>query len=353
MINTIVIIMMLGLFANMSAAVEPVGQEVETFYGSSDSSAAFKVDDGRFVVADDENNILRVYDVDKPGLPVQTITSLQQFLSDVDDLEADIEASAVVGDMVYFIGSHGRNKNGKLRPAREVFCAAKFGVSDSGEVKLEFVGRPYRRLLYDLVNSSIGIELGLAKVVRFDDPSKKSLAPKKGGVNIEGMTAGADGSLYIGFRNPLFDGKALVVKLLNPRAAVLAGEVCRFEGPMLLELGERGIRSLEYDLGAKLCYIVAGEKGAENNFSVYKWDGKSDPVEAIKIGAGDKFNPEAAFLRGGKLCLLSDDGAMPVKVSSPDECVPGEMQADGMCANKSLVDQNAKTFRMKLYLPGR
>ena len=225
-----------------------------------------------------------------------------------------------------------------------------------GGVKLDFVGSPYHRLLHDLVSSSIGKQLGLEKVVRFDDPSKKSLAPKKDGINIEGLAAAADGTLYIGFRNPLFGGKALIVRLTNPRDVLLSGDSCKFEGPILLDLDKRGIRSLEYDATAGVCYIVAGEKDSENNFSVYKWngDGESRPAEIIKIESENNFNPEAMFLHGNKLYLLSDDGAMPVKVGSPEECVGGEMLPDGMCPNKYLADQGAKTFRMKSYdVPAR
>ena len=346
-----IIIITLAFGVNMSASIVHGEQEVLTFQGSSDSSAAFGVGDNRYVVADDENNILRVYDIDKPDLPVQTMTDMQQFLSDVDDSEADIEASAIIGDTVFWIGSHGRNKKGKLRPARQVFCAAKIDVSKNGEVKFEFMGRPYRRLLHDLVASSIGRELNLARVVRFDDPEKKSLAPKKDGINIEGMTAGPAGSLYIGFRNPLFDSKALVVKLLNPQDVVQGNAACKFEGPILLDLNKRGIRSMEYDAAAEVCYIIAGEKDSENDFSVYSWtlDGKGMPDEILNIDSKDNFNSEAMFVRAGKLYLLSDDGAMPVKVSSPAECVVGEMLPDGTCPNKYLVDQNAKTFRMKVY----
>ena len=350
MFNTIILILTLVCIANISTAFA-ITQEAITFHGSSDSSAAFAIDGSRFVVADDENNILRVYDEGKPSLPVQTIDSLQKFLADVADAEADIEASAVIGDTVYWIGSHGRNKKGKLRLARHVICAAKFEVADSGELKFNFIGKPYRRLLHDLVGCSFADELSLGKIAKLDDSSEKSLAPKKDGVNIEGMTAGSDGALYIGFRNPLFDGKALVVKLMNPYEVVSAGQRCRFEGPILLDLKERGIRSMEYDRKSELCYIIAGEKDSENDFSVYSWQPKSDSklIEVVRISPENRFNPEAAFIRGDKLYLLSDDGAMPVKVGSPAECVPGEMQADGTCANKHLADQDAKTFRLKVY----
>ncbi|HEY5818827.1 MAG TPA: hypothetical protein VIU14_10590 [Mesorhizobium sp.] len=70
------------------------------------------------------------------------------------------------------------------------------------------------------------------------------LAPEApGGLNIEGLSAGAAGELLIGFRNPVPEGKAIVVPFENP-AAVVENESARFGAPILLDLGGRVFEAL-------------------------------------------------------------------------------------------------------------
>lgn len=66
--------------------------------GSADSSAAVDVGDGYALVADDETNVLRLYDRSRSGAPVKT-WDLGPALG--IKKEADMEAAARVGDTVY------------------------------------------------------------------------------------------------------------------------------------------------------------------------------------------------------------------------------------------------------------
>ncbi|MBN2841767.1 MAG: DUF3616 domain-containing protein, partial [Sedimentisphaerales bacterium] len=222
------------------------------------------------------------------------------------------------------------------------------------EIKLTPSARPYRRLLEDLISSETGRKYGLADIIQLDKNSDKKLAPKADGINIEGMTAGPDNSLFIGLRNPLFAGKALVVQLLNPDQVAAGKQPCRFGQSALLDLAGRGIRAMEYHPESRQYYIIAGEKSAENRFSLYSWSGDSsiEPRELLQLDSSDKFNPEALFFKDGYIYLLSDDGAMKVSVNSPADCLPGEYK-NGTCENKSLIDDSKKTFRMqKIAIPG-
>ncbi len=326
-----------------------MGSEMDfvIYRGACDSSAAFYAGGDRFVAADDENNRLRVFNSIKPGGPEAVLSEVAKFLaSGGEEIEADIEGSAVIGDLVFWTGSHGRNKNGKLRPGRQVFFATRF-ESDSSGFRVRPFGRVYHRLLEDMIDSDLLKEYDLADIIRLDDPEKKKLAPKKDGINIEALAASPEGQLYIGLRNPLFnDDKALVIKLDNPKAMVETGVRAKIGGVYELDLAGRGIRAMEYDSVRKHYYIIAGEKGAENRFSIYSWDGVGKAVELMPLTEGEKFNPEAMFIRDDELYLLSDDGAVEVKVDSAAECVAGEMLANGNCPNKYLIDESKRTFRM-------
>ena len=91
--------------------------------GMCDASAVVPLDDDLFVAADDEDNYLRVYSRHRGGPPVYQ-TSVSRFLGfKTPKGETDIEGAARLGDLVYWITSHGRNTRGKEQPRRQRFFA--------------------------------------------------------------------------------------------------------------------------------------------------------------------------------------------------------------------------------------
>ncbi|GAI56453.1 unnamed protein product, partial [marine sediment metagenome] len=103
-------------------------EEVLIYYGMSDASAAVAVSEKMFAVADDEDNVLRVYKTTPPSLPVFSY-DLTSFLGiEPGHPEADIEGATMLDDTIYWITSHGRNTDGKMRPNRYRFFAVKVKV---------------------------------------------------------------------------------------------------------------------------------------------------------------------------------------------------------------------------------
>ncbi|WFU44156.1 DUF3616 domain-containing protein [Bradyrhizobium sp. CB82] len=108
-----------------------------------DASAAVAISADMFIVANDEDNLLRDYRRGEPK--VAQAFSLDQFLRPApDEPEADIEGAARIDDRIYLVTSHGQNKNGKNRPSRHRLFATTVAVQD-GEVTLTPVGTPYKR----------------------------------------------------------------------------------------------------------------------------------------------------------------------------------------------------------------
>src|SRR5690606_28821785 len=141
----------------------------------------------------------------------------------------------------------------------------------SGRAKFEVVGEPYRRLLEDLIAAPVLRPYGLAEA------SAAGRAPKdEGGFNIEGLAATPEGHLLIGLRNPVPQGRALVVPLLNP-AEIIRGQRARLGEPALLDLAGRGIRDL-VGVGREY-FILAGEPGDNDRSSLstqlFRWAGDS------------------------------------------------------------------------------
>jgi len=345
----------LAVCANIAPA-----EEVLVYSGTSDASAAVAVTKDTFIVADDENNVLRAYKIDnavsgrsRTGTPPVFSYDTTAFLRiDPEHPEADIEGATMIGQRIYWIGSHGRNKDGKMRPNRYRFFATTIKV-ENGSVAIRPVGEPCKTLVHRLLTTETMRHLGLDEAARFDaDLSKRErekLAPKEEGLNIEALCASADGNiLYIGFRNPRPHGKALAVPLKNAAAVIERQELPIFGEPILWDLATCGIRSMEYSHFHKEYFIIAGSFNESRKFALYRWSGKKE-VEPVLVRqlSQNGFTPEAlfTFLNSNKFFVLSDDGTLEIKVNGAWECMEGEYREDGTCLNKYLINPDKKTFR--------
>jgi hypothetical protein len=281
-----------------------------------DASAAVPVGPTMFVVANDEDNRLRVYRRDTPGAPVPVYrkkhpgkpvssVDLSSFLKvDPKHPESDIEGATRVEDRVYWITSHGTNRNGKPRPNRQRLFATEVKVSGE-KITIAPVGKPYRDLLKDLTASP------WLKEYKLDDAAKKP-PEQEGGLNIEGLSATPQGSLLIAFRNPTPDGKALLIPLENPKQ-VVDGKAAKVGKPISLSLGGLGIRSIEYFQAKGKYLIVAGPHGDEGDFHLYQWSGppseEAEPIEGVNFRG---LHPEALIIypeEKTRVQVLSDDGS--------------------------------------------
>jgi hypothetical protein len=276
-------------------------QQTISYPGMCDASAAVAINDKLFVVANDEDNVLRVYRRGEPGAPQQT--DLSRFLEvSAEHQEADIEGAARVGDTIYWIGSHGQNSKGKKRPNRHRFFATKVTIN-GGKVDLKPEGQPYKELRSDLIDAPELQKYGLREAA--------TLAPEDdGGFNIEGLAAKPDGTMLIGFRNPLYRGKSIVVPLINPEE-VINGRKAKFGSPSELDLGRRGIRSIEYSEARKLYLIVAGPADGAGSFALFTWSGTGDHVDHVPDVSFSGLRPESMFVYPGEpkaIEFLSDDG---------------------------------------------
>jgi len=340
------------------AVEEQQERKVLVYHGASDASAAVAVGDDMFLMADDENNILRVYKMDG-GSPVYSYDVSEFLQIEQDHPEADIEGATKIGGRIYWITSHGRNKDGKPRPNRYRFFATDVEVKD-GKIAIQPAGKPCKTLVRTMLAVRALRDLGLHKAAGLglaDLPKKEleRLAPKNEGLNIEGLCASSDGkTLYIGFRNPRPTNKstrracALVVPLNNPAQVIENGDTPVLGEPMLWDLNGLGIRSMEYSAFHRVYFVVAGSHDESPEFALCRWSGKSqEQPQQVKQLSLSNFGPEALipFSSSERLLLLSDDGTLPVSVADKSQCAEGEFNDDGTCPNKSLLDPNRKTFR--------
>jgi hypothetical protein len=197
------------------------------------------------------------------------------------------------------MGSHGRNKNGKVRPNRCRLFATDFKV-ENGVPALALAGKPCKILLEALCQDP--------RLARFELMKAASRTPKDpDALNIEGLSATPQGRLLIGFRNHIPRGKALLVPLLNPNETI-AGKAPLFGDPIELDLGGLGVRDLEWT--GKSFFIIAGSFEGGHKSKLYRWNGLGSNPELLVVKHLGDYNPEAIIMypQTDDLQILSDDG---------------------------------------------
>ncbi len=336
---------MLALTLLLSAAlgatpVEPAAppdpaRPLVTFEGTCDASGAVELSDGRFLVGDDENNVLRVYDSHQGGRPVRTF-DLSPALGlppgkKQQSPETDIEAATAIPPLAFWLTSHGRRSSGQADANRLRFFATR-QAADGQALQLE--GKPYTRLLDDLLAAPRLQAYGLAEAA--------GRAPKQeGGFNLEGMTVREDGkSFLIGFRNPRPENKALAVTLLNP-VEMVNGEPAKLGPVVLLDLGGQGIRSMTRWRGRYL--IIGGSPSGNEGSRLFVWDGTAEKPTPVEGADFTGLNPEAfvSYENEDKILVLSDDGTHKI---DGVECKrlkdPTRKRFRGVWGSPSDKDQN-------------
>lgn len=291
------------------------------FYCSSDASAAVALDEKRFIMADDEINMLQVFDWDRPGSDPNVETDISAALTlDIQHPEADLEGATWFNGRVFWITSHGRSKNGDYWKSRYNFFATT--IDPNGTATVDGV---YTNLIDDLIQYDKIWNLGLQAAIgttgdHIDEGTIPALAPKVDGLNIEGLCTTADGNkMFIGFRNPRPGGMALIIPLSNPEEVVLDGATPILEEPNLIDLNGLGIRSIEYSDSFGEYLIVAGSHKSGNNEPVqYLYNYDFEIHDRDKLATFTDITPEAIFQfpQANEINLLSDDGTRIIETSS-------------------------------------
>jgi hypothetical protein len=287
------------------------------FTGSADASAAVEVGGGYAVVADDESNVLRLYDRSRSGAPVRT----WDFSSQLGvTKEVDIEAGTLVGDTIYWTGSLGNNKDGEYKAPRNTVFTTTLTGSGAG-TQLAY-GRSYNKLRDDLVSwdAANGNRYGFAA------GTATGQAPKQiDGFNVEGLefAPGSTTTAYLGFRAPLAPalpgGKALLVPVTNVDKVLSSGARAVFGAGVELDLGGLSVRDIKKSAAGQYL-ILAGSWAADDNsdpYALYQWDGVPGhaPVKRADLPTTDPGGWEAIVevpdlsVPGVRVQLITDSGS--------------------------------------------
>ena len=261
--------------------------------GCCDGSAGVALDANHFLVANDEDSVLRVYSRHGSPRPLASV-DFRKFLNlGKQNAESDIEGLARIDSTIYAIGSHSRSKDGKKRKERRQFFALRYSWQD-GEIRLRPHGQAYNKLTEAFAESSILREADFRRAERKDD------------LNIEGLASTPQGGLLIGFRAPLLESEALLVPLLNPAEVAAAKAQPHFGPPKRVDLSGSGIRGMARRGNS---YFLAAE-AKDNLPNLFHWDGLAKRPKRITVSLPQSLNPEAILLFPDtkEIHILSDDG---------------------------------------------
>lgn len=288
-------------FIGLLGKIPTIGPSTDgpVFWGICDASAAVATDDGRILVAGDEDNLVRLY----PLAGGHALASFDLSSNLATGKEIDLEGGAAAGEFVFWTGSHARTKDGKRDPDRLRFFATRWRNS-----ALTVVGQPRADLLEAMLQSPRHVALSLREAA--------DTSPEEGGLNIEEVLPGPRGSLYFALRSPTLRGMAIVLVLTNPVEVAIKRAEAAFAPPILLDLGGLGIRggcalskgssrleSPEYRL-------LAGPAAGGDDYRLYAWNSADPPRQLANFR---DLSPEAIVDVDGRLLVLSDDGARSIQ----------------------------------------
>ncbi|MEE9491875.1 MAG: DUF3616 domain-containing protein [Gammaproteobacteria bacterium] len=276
----------LSIFANACSSDTDI-----IFRGICDGSAAVQYARESLLIAYDESNSLYAFSV-AGGEPLARM-DLESLLDLPDSGEMDLEAVTLLGQQLWWIGSHSLNKKGRIAENRRLLFATNIPSTDLHD--LEITHQPVD-LLVIIKNSAL--------VSRYFSKRVLDRLPKKGGVNIEGLATDIDGNLLLGFRSPLtgkkgLAGDAIIIRL---RPVEYSFEVVAVE---FLDLENRGVRDIAKH-GSRYRIIAGPVSGGKVGFALYDWDGKNQLEQLRQING---LNAEAIVNTGNGWLLLSDDGS--------------------------------------------
>ena len=319
-------LLFIGIACNYPAAEVTDVDDIVLFHGICDGSAAVRVGEDQLLVAYDEVN--EVYLFDSHGGEVKSSYSLQQILPLADKTEMDLEAAVLHGDGIWWVGSHGLDSDANDAPNRRVLFQTGLPQLQGDKLVLHSAVHDISTLIEQVVGESSG-----------------RLAPKKGGVSVEGLSVTLQGDLLVALRSPLtngLQGDAYVVQI------TLRNGVFELVNSYALPLTNRGIRDLVKSDNGYL--LLAGDIAGGGIFSLYHWlpdgDPDSDLVEIKNIPSD--FNAEALVDMDSYWMVLSDDG----KVRRPDSSAKdGDRRCDKIFKNASGKSISSVYFRAMKFTP--
>jgi hypothetical protein len=272
--------------------------------GHYEPSAIVQLADGRFLIVEDEKeHPFSLVSLDRNGKVDSTPLTPGLFEFDdgfwkLDDLEGlTLDPSG----WIYAITSQSLDGEGDSKKSREKLV--RFRIKGDRVVDTSAVRSLKPALL--AAHPALAAAAGIRDV------------KSGGGLNVEALEVSVDGRrLWVGFRGPLLDQRAVVACVENTSGIFDADETPRFAARLeSLDLGGHGIRGLSYVPSLDGYLVIAGPVGPEEAaFQLWFWSSETGaPARRVRLpglpGIEHAEGVCPAVLEGRQcLVIVSDDG---------------------------------------------
>ncbi len=271
--------------------------------GIHEPSAIQYLPDGRFLVVEDEkSHPFSLVSLDPRGIKVDPLRpgwfEFDNAFWKLDDLEGlALDRSG----RIVAITSHSRDGDGDEKKSREKLV--RFRIEGD-----------------DVVDKQVARGLKTALVAAhpvFAEAAAVKDVKNLGGLNIEALEfqPGSD-RLWLGFRGPLLDGRAILATLENTDAVFDAVAEPRIASQLTtLDLGGNGLRGMAWIPALRGYLLIAGPVAREQrHFELWFWSGQTEaPARRVELpglpGFAHAEGISPAVVEGREaIILVSDDG---------------------------------------------
>jgi Protein of unknown function (DUF3616) len=271
---------------------------------SKELSGAARLPDGRLVFVDDESRTaIWIWNGD-PESPPETL-SLPRSLDDLEGVAADSSGH------VFLLTSHSLTKRGVARADRRRL--GRIDVPSAADTTRATGNAPHGDPKAGMISADDLLE-----------PLSAALGIEPGAVNLEGLAWYPPAKvLFCGVREPLADGQQALVVAIRPEVAFgAAGGQGAVSEVRRLDLGGRGIRSLDFDPWRRGVLVLAGPAADDRGpFGLYLWEPEVDrltPLQVPELAGVAK--PEGVVALGppatdgGSPILIAGEGSGPIRL---------------------------------------
>ena len=275
------------------------------FYNIFEPSGATTVENNKVLIVEDESSArpmkLVTFDENNHVVEIGDLHIPKKLKKAFKKKIEDLEAIAADGHTVYAITSHAPNRANNNKKERNRLLVMHYEDESIKDLSI------YKHLKAELVH------------FKPDIFGERLLGYNP--INIEGLAVNPKThELYIGFRAPLFESKAIIVPVENPHQ--LFGKQAKkpyFKEPIFIDLDGLGIRGMHYDRLKEGLWIIAGDSGKRiSKFQLYFYDFKTKKVLRIQKEIDLGFSEGVTLVNNnGKRLLFTveDNGIKPNKTA--------------------------------------
>ncbi len=273
------------------------------FYNIFEPSGATTLPDGAVLLVEDEGSAkaFKLVEFDQNGkfIEIGSVYIPKKIKKKLRKVE-DFEALTNDGNTIFAITSFSADRENKTKKSREKLVMLQY--SDESFLSVD-IYKKFKSALFE----------------KFPELFHQNVLLKSD-LNIEGLSYEKTHQiLYIGFRSPLHNRKAIIIGIKNPKELFTTkDEKPDFTKPYYVSLEGQGIRGMYYDVKESGFWLIAGSDETRNgSFSLWFYSMRSHKAKKVRNIPDIGFSEGISIVYPSRdiptLLLVEDNGKKPNK----------------------------------------